>query len=239
MPLKAVFLDVYNTIAGFHPPREEIQAASAAEHGLALTLEGTARGYHDADALMNEQNRVRPVRLMPPGEQLRFFAEYERRVLRGSGHEVDLETAGRVWQTVRRHEYWLRLFPDVMPALDSLRQSGYRIGVISNMNQSGAVLARDLGLEGHVDFIVTSREASAEKPHAPIFLMALERAGVRAAEAVHVGDQLDSDIQGAEAVGIRPVLMDRYGNHPDYAAHPRISTLDELPELLRELSAPA
>jgi putative hydrolase of the HAD superfamily len=239
LSVKAVFLDVYNTIAGFHPPREEIQAASAAEHGLALTPEGTARGYHDADALMNEQNRVRPVRLMPPDEQLRFFAEYERRVLRGSGHEVDLETAGGVWQTVRRQEYWLRLFPDVMPALNSLRQSGYRIGVISNINQSGAVLARDLGLEGHVDFVVTSREAGAEKPHAPIFLMALERAGVRADEAVHVGDQLNSDIRGAEAAGIKPVLLDRYGNYPGYIAHPRITTLGELPELLRRPSAPA
>lgn len=237
MPVKAVFLDVYNTIAGFHPPREEIQSASAAEHGLTLTPEGTARGYHDADALMNEQNRVRPVRLMPPDEQLRFFAEYERRVLGGSGHEVDLETAGRVWRTVRRQEYWLRLFPDVIPALDSLKPSGYRIGVISNINQSGAVLARDLGLEGHVDFVMTSREAGAEKPHAAIFIAALDRAGVRAGEAVHVGDQIDSDIRGAEAVGISAVLMDRYDNYRDYTEHPRITTLGELPELLRDLNA--
>jgi putative hydrolase of the HAD superfamily len=235
VPIKAVFLDVYNTLAGFHPAREEIQAISAAQHGLALTPEGTARGYHDADAYMNEQNRTRPVRSMRPAEREQFFAEYERRVLRGSGHEVDLDTASRVWETVRQQEYRLRLFPDAVPAVDEARRAGYRVGAISNMAQRGDALARDLGLDGHVDFVVTSLEAGAEKPHAPIFLMALDRAGVSPAEAVHIGDQLDSDVMGAAAVGIRPVLMDRYGNHNGYSAHPRITSLAELPELLRSM----
>jgi putative hydrolase of the HAD superfamily len=236
--IKAVFIDVYNSLAGFHPPREQIQAISAARHGLALTAEGTAKGYHDADTFMNEQNRSRPVRSMSAAEREQFFAEYERRVLRGSGHDVDLATAQQVWQTVRQQEYALRLFPDALPTLDALRSSGYRTGAISNINQSGSLLARDLGLEGHVDFVITSREAGAEKPHPPIFLMALDRAGARPDEAVHVGDQLDSDVRGAEAVGIRPVLLDRYGNYSGYVAHPRISTLEELPGLLRDFDAP-
>jgi putative hydrolase of the HAD superfamily len=236
LPIRAVFLDVYNTLAGFHPAREEIQAAAAAQHGLILTNEGTARGYHDADVFMNEQNRTRPVRSMPPDERGRFFAEYERRVLRGSGHEVDLDTARRVWETVRQQEYRLRLFPDAIPAIEDARKAGYRVGAISNMGQRGDSLARDLGLDGRIDFVVTSLEAGAEKPHAPIFLMALDRAGVSAPEAVHVGDQLDSDVMGAVAVGIRPILMDRYGNHPDYRGYPRIASLAELQTLLSRLN---
>jgi putative hydrolase of the HAD superfamily len=237
LPIRAVFLDVYNTLAGFHPVREEIQAAAAAQHGLILTNEGTARGYHDADAFMNEQNRSLPVRSMTADERGRFFAEYERRVLRGSGHHVDLDTARRVWETVRQQEYRLRLFPDAIPAIEDARKAGYRVGAISNIGQRGDALARDLGLDGRIDFVVTSLEAGAEKPHAPIFLMALERAGVSPHEAVHVGDQLDSDLMGATAVSIRPVLIDRYGNHPDYRAHPRITSLSELAGLLRVLSA--
>ncbi|MBI4306041.1 MAG: HAD family hydrolase [Chloroflexi bacterium] len=232
MPIKAVFFDVYNTLAGFHPPREEIQAAAASEYGLKLTLEGTARGYHEADAFMNEQNRTRPVHSMDPDERERFFAEYERRVLKGSGHDVNAEFAARVWHAVRRQEYRLRLFPDAAPTLDGLRGRGLRVGAISNINQPGDQLKRDLELTGHVDFVITSREAGAEKPHPPIFRAALARARVRPAEAVHVGDQIDSDILGAAAVGINPVLLDRYGNHPDYSAHPRITRLDEIAGVL-------
>ncbi|MBI4219230.1 MAG: HAD family hydrolase [Chloroflexi bacterium] len=235
MPIKAVFFDVYNTLAGFHPPREEIQAAAASEFGLKLTHEGTARGYHEADAFMNEQNRVRPVRSMGDEERESFFAEYERRVLKGSGHDVGPDTASRVWHAVRRQEYRLRLFPDAVPTLDDLRGRGLRVGAISNINQPGEQLERDLELTGHVDFVVTSREAGAEKPHPPIFRAALDRARVKPAEAVHVGDQIDSDIRGAAAVGIRPVLLDRYGNHPDYTAHPRIASLTEVAGVLERM----
>ena len=51
-------------------------------------------------------------------------------------------------------------------------------------------------------------------------------------EAIHVGDQLSSDVQGALAVGIRPVLLDRDLNHPGYRECPRIESLYELPGLL-------
>ena len=47
-----------------------------------------------------------------------------------------------------------------------------------------------------------------------------------------MGDQLSSDVQGALAVGIRPVLLDRDGNHPRYRECPRIESLAELPGLL-------
>jgi hypothetical protein len=41
---------------------------------------------------------------------------------------------------------------------------------------------------------------------------------------------------GAVAVGIRPILMDRYGNHPDYRGYPRIASLAELQTLLSRLN---
>ena len=71
-----------------------------------------------------------------------------------------------------------------------------------------------------------------QKPHPPIFLAALSKAGVEPHEALHVGDQVTSDIQGARSVGINPVLLDRDGNHPGFDDCPRIETLMALPMLL-------
>ena len=60
----------------------------------------------------------------------------------------------------------------------------------------------------------------------------MSKAGAEPHEALHVGDQVTSDIQGAQAVGINPVLLDRDGNHPGFEDCPRIETLMELPMLL-------
>ena len=104
--------------------------------------------------------------------------------------------------------------------------------MISNMDRRGDELAESLGLAPYLDFAVTSLEAGAEKPHPPIFRAALERADVEPDSAVHVGDQTTSDVEGARAVGINPVLLDRDGTRPDFRDCPRIEGLMELPGIL-------
>ena len=230
--IRAVFFDLYGTLATFDPPREVIQANAAAQFGLDLTPEGVDRGYHLADQFMSRQNAVAPVRHMSPAEQTQFFAKFEQLVLEGAGHTVDLETAAAVWKKVRTQRYDLALFGDVIPSLGRIRNSGFLIGLISNVNSSGAALADSLGLTGHIDIAITSGDAGAEKPHPAIFRAALSRAGVVPAEAVHVGDQVESDIEGAMAAGIAPILMDRFNGYPDYAAHPRVTCMADLERLL-------
>ena len=53
------------------------------------------------------------------------------------------------------------------------------------------------------------------KPHESIFLAALDLLGVEAADAAMVGDSVEDDIEGAAALGMRAVLIDREGRHPD------------------------
>ena len=94
-------------------------------------------------------------------------------------------------------------------------------------------MAQSLGLGSHIGIAITSREVGAEKPEPPIFLAALERAAVLPAEAMHVGDQYSSDVEGALAVGINPVLLDRYGNNGLEAVDcPVIRGLNEVASLL-------
>ena len=231
--IRAVFFDLYGTLAGFSPSRFEIQSEAASLFGLALTEEGVLRGYADADRFMAEQNAREPLRLLDQEEKERFFVEYERRVLAGSGIDVESELAAAVWRRVRRARHELRLYPDVVPTLANLRGLGIVLGVISNMNRTGTALSADVGLVDLVDFVVTSLDVGAEKPGPPIFVAALERARAKASEAVHVGDQISSDIEGARRVGITPVLIDRDGNYPDYSGSARIAELGELAGALR------
>lgn len=234
--ITAVFFDLYGTLAGFSPSRYQIQSEACADFGIEVTPEGITAGYALADAYMAQRNAVDPLRTLDDGARDRFFAEYERRVLAGSGVEIDAEKALRIWRRVRKVPYEMARFDDVLPAIDILKSQVLTLGLISNMNQDGTELMESMGLTPYLDFAVTSMEVGAEKPHAPIFLAALRKAGVDPGQAVHVGDQLSSDVEGATAVGINPVLLDRDGNHRDYDGCPRIESLMELPALLPSLT---
>ncbi len=218
-----IFFDVYGTLAGFDPPREKIQQAAAAHFGLQLNREGIDRGYQQADHFMARQNSRSPVRLMPPDKRDQFFARYEQLILAGAGHEVDLETAAKVWARVRQQEYGWALFEDVAPGLQQLREAGFRIAALSNMPMTGSEMCDAIGLTDHVEFAVTSGDVGAEKPDPRIFNAALEQAKVDPSWAVMVGDSITSDLRAAEKVGMNAILMDRYNNHPWHDEHPRVT----------------
>jgi putative hydrolase of the HAD superfamily len=75
------------------------------------------------------------------------------------------------------------------------------------------------------------RQAGGRKPEPGIFLAALEQAGAPAEATVHVGDQPVNDVEAATAVGITPVLLDRYDRVPDAGGH-RVGSMAELVALL-------
>jgi len=227
--IKAVFFDLYGTLARFHPPREEVQAQACEPFGFQVARDGLVQGYSLADEWMNKVNASdRPMPLMSREERRGFFAEYERLVLLGAGIKVDLETAGKVWAKVSRMPYGLALFDDVLPTMDALKRRGLVLGTLSNITQELRDLSQNLGLAQYLDFAVTSWEVGQGKPHPPIFLAALERAHVQAPEALMVGDSYSSDIQGARGVGIRPLLLDREGILTDINDCPRIRSLPEV-----------
>jgi putative hydrolase of the HAD superfamily len=125
-----------------------------------------------------------------------------------------------------------RAFPDAAPALAVLRQRGARIVVVSNWDVSLHERLQETGLAPLVDGAVASAEIGAAKPDPAIFRHALGLAGgVEPARAVHVGDTLGADVEGARAAGIRPVFLARAGERsPDGVT--TIASLAELPGLL-------
>ena len=230
--IKAVFFDMYGTLAGFKPSRFEVQSQASAPFGIKLTPEGVLKGYAAADAYMNEENARHPLRLRDADSRDQLFAEYERLLLQGSGVEVTLERALEVFRRLRQIPYSLVPFDDVVPTLKRLKSRDLTLGLISNIDRDGRELTDDLGLTACLDFTVTSVEAGAEKPHPEIFRAAIAKAGAEPSEAMHVGDQPTSDVEGALGAGINPVLLDRDGNFTQFDKCPRIESLLELPPLL-------
>ena|SRR5207237_703393 len=108
------------------------------------------------------------------------------------------------------------------------RAAGLRIGLVSNSARDVHDFARHHGLD--VDAGISSFHHGWTKPHASIFRAVLDLLAVEPAEAVMVGDTIADDVEGALALGMRAILLDREGLHPDF--EPRAEALSELPPLL-------
>ena len=121
-------------------------------------------------------------------------------------------------------------FPDVAPAFHDLRGRGLRLAVASNWDCSLPNWLARTGLGELVDGVASSAVVGAAKPAPDVFLEALRLAGVRPEEALHVGDSLENDVEGARSAGIRPLLLVRHGEAP--AGVEAVRSLLEVPSLV-------
>ena len=120
------------------------------------------------------------------------------------------------------------LYEDVLPVIDELRAYSLKLGLVSNGIRDLSEFVAHHRLD--VDAIVDSRSHGRVKPHPTIFRTALDRLGVGAEQAAMVGDSLAEDVQGARALGLRAILVDRDDRHPE--VDERVADLYALPAAL-------
>jgi HAD superfamily hydrolase (TIGR01662 family) len=155
-----------------------------------------------------------------------IWVSFTERIVRGMGggearaaHDVAVELTSR-WAQHTNFE----LYEDTLPTLRRLREHGIKIGLVSNSARDVREFAVHHALE--IDAGISSFHHGKTKPHASIFRAVLDLLAVPPEEALMVGDSIDDDIEGARAIGMHAVLLDRLGVYSDFA--PRIASLDEL-----------
>lgn len=122
-------------------------------------------------------------------------------------------------------------FSDARDALLAARTAGARVVVVSNWDVSLLEVLERVGLAPLLDGVVTSAAVGAAKPAAAIFRHALALAAVAPEAALHVGDSLAEDVRGAQACGIRAVLLRRDGSPVDPSAAAGVPTITSLTQL--------
>ncbi|NBF40954.1 MAG: HAD hydrolase-like protein [Spirochaetes bacterium] len=142
--------------------------------------------------------------------------------------------------------YWDAAFeflpePGVAEMLAAVRETGVRMGVVSNASFSGEVLCHELekhGLLSYFEFLISTADYGLRKPHPQIFRVGLQRTGVAPEQTWYVGNSLQFDMAGAVAAGITPVWYNRVGVEgaaPEAAG--TITHWSEFPALLRAARA--
>jgi putative hydrolase of the HAD superfamily len=223
-PIRAVTIDALGTLLELVPPAPRLRAGLRERLGLEVSAADATRAMRAEIGFYRAHLHL--------GRDAAGLAGLRRRcaeVLRESlgAPALDLDALTEVLLGAIRFEP----FPDAAPALRDLRAAGVRLVAASNWDVSLHEQLERTGLRELLDGAVSSAEAGAPKPDPEILVRALALAGAEAADAWHVGDDLEADVGAARAAGLRPVLIDREGGVRVPAGVLRIASLAELPGL--------
>lgn len=238
--LEIVFFDAGETILHPHPSFSELFASVCRARGhpvspadvesvqtrLAPHLMDLEHDDDDADA------RPYAGSSLDEKEARRFWTYLYRKFVAELGLEDDRLPDALFAKFTDLSAY--KLFDDVVPSLRELHAEGLRLGLISNFERWLEELLVELDVGHLFDTALISGVAGVEKPDPAIYELALQNAGAEAHEAVHVGDSPAMDAEPAAALGMKVVLLDRYGRYHD-TPWPRIESLKELRAVLSKL----
>ncbi len=166
-----------------------------------------------------------------------WFMGLHRAGLAAAGVTGDLDgLARRLCQANAAHPATWVADPAAPALLAGLRAQGCRLAVVSNWDGTLLETLRPTGLLGYFDAVLDSAVVGSLKPAPGIFHLACAVTGVPPEAAVHVGDAPLTDVAGALAAGLRPVLLDALGvfraGVPGMPACIRIHRLADLPAVL-------
>lgn len=168
-------------------------------------------------------------------------------LLKKVGTKKGIKLDEQQWQ----HLAWLWYEPlskvaktesNIAETLTKLKESGLKLGIVSNTFINGSSLEKHLEQLGMLDFFtvrVYSYEFNFRKPNAKIFKIAAERIGEMVENILFVGDRVDSDIKAAVKAGMTAVLKAAYTNVGKKIPEGvwKINRLAELPGLIEKINA--
>ena len=224
-PLECVLFDAVDTLLAPAPSFQGRFVAVAAEHGVPLEEAAV-----DAALAAAAREAAWPEDWTDPATQRAFWLGFYREVLGSLGHTTE-ELAEALFLAFSDPAGY-RLFDDVRPALDELARRGITLGLVSNFEPWLDEVLAIQGITDRFAAVAISGTLGVAKPDPRIFKAALDEAGADPAATVHVGDQPVNDVAGALAAGITPVLIDRFGRHPDADGAHRVEDLGGLLELV-------
>jgi len=138
---------------------------------------------------------------------------------------------------------WCTVFGDTRETLTTLRERGYRLGVLSNTWWAADWHNADLaahGLAHLLDALVYTSDLDRSKPHPSAFRAIASRLGIAPEACVMIGDRQIDDVSGARAAGMRAIWRRNESGFPasDVAPDAIVDALAELPGLLRSWNGP-
>lgn len=132
----------------------------------------------------------------------------------------------------------LEIKSDCIETLAALKRQGLYLSIVSNIDDDmlEPLVARER-LDTYLNHWTSSEAARSCKPHRRFFEVAVEKSGLDPANVLFVGDSPEHDVQGANALGMRTVLIVEDGIEPPMQTGRGAIDADHTIRELRELTA--
>jgi HAD superfamily hydrolase (TIGR01549 family) len=203
--LRAVVFDVDFTLAR---PGPDLGPGGYRELGLRYGLSLDPGRYEQARAAAFAEVKRHPE--LDHDEEI--WVLFTERIIQGMGGVGDTYRAAVEMERRWSHSAHFELYDDALPALEAVRSHGLKVGLLSNSSRDLVEFVRHHGLAA--DAVLTSYAHGKTKPHDSIFRAILDLLEVEPGDTVMVGDTLEEDVEGARAVGMGSVLLDREDRYP-------------------------
>jgi HAD superfamily hydrolase (TIGR01549 family) len=223
--IKAVSFDAYGTLVQLDRPFERL--AHELDHiGLQVPLDIATRVfikemvyYREHHLEGNNAENLLKLRLR--------CADLLFQMLDREGYPSEVTMAKRL--EVLMGSIRFRLYEDALSVLDWCTANGLATGVVSGWDCSLVATLKEFCPRPFSQVIVSAIEGVDKSDHR-LFLRAAKGFGVPPYQIIHIGDEIENDIQVAKQAGFKPVLVDRDRAHEDFRPY-RIESLDEFPAL--------
>jgi putative hydrolase of the HAD superfamily len=216
MSIQAVFFDAAGTLFHVKGSVAEIYLRHAEKYGVESTpamLNAVSaafkRAFQDAPPPAFAVSQPSDIKRC---ERLWWFDIVHNVFYRAGMFEGFDEYFDEVFHAFEGTAYWA-LYPETLSVLKALKEYGMELGIISNFDSRLFTVLRGLGLADFFDTVTISTIAHAAKPSSRIFHCALEKHALDPDEAIHIGDSVRDDVEGACRAGLRGALVDREGDH--------------------------
>lgn len=205
---RAALFDAAGTLVALREPPAETYARCARRLGI------PASAQRLGDALAHSLRRAPPM-LFPEAPEAEIDARergWWRDVVGATFARAGIEAAASqidacfeaLYREFAEPRTW-RAAAGAHQALSSLRAAGFATGVVSNFDRRLHGILDGLGLAPLLDVVVLPSDARAVKPDPAIFAFALAKLGLAPRDACFVGDDWESDLEGARRAGLRAI----------------------------------
>lgn len=232
--IRVVFFDAADTLFHVHGSVAEMYLRHAVEFGFRQKPDSAKeigqafrRAFHEAPPPVFAVTEPAQIK---QSERLWWFDIVHNVFYRVGMFERFDEFFDQVFRSFEDHRAW-RLFPETVSTLALLKAQGLELGIVSNFDSRLFTVMRGLGIADSFDTVTISSLAQAAKPSPKIFQMALEKHAVDPEEALHVGDSMREDVEGARKAGLHTALLDRAGTVKPVDV-PILNSLEEVISLL-------
>lgn len=209
---KVIFLDAMGTLFGLRATVGQVYARIASDFGVTVSPEILDKTFRRCFKTANP--------LAFPDVEASQIPEFEFQWWRAVAYST-FSQAGVMGQFsdfstffVQLYDYFAcpepwYVYQDVFPALNTWKNQGIPLGLISNFDSRLYYILDGLGLQEFFETITISSRIGAAKPDKKVFLTSLDKYDILPQEAWHIGDDLKEDYYGAKNAGLKAFLLER------------------------------